>query len=131
MPQPEILALLDAHALLVARGVRAAAMEALQDRYVEEARAIANRHDLFLLVEDLSEGWKEVWLYKQPHVGFIIEKTDGQPATAFEHWVLGKLFGYSEEAIADYLLRLGLLADLDEASSAALGARGQSVGAVV
>jgi len=114
MSRPAVLSSLETQAALVARGVRPAAMEAVQDRYLEEARRIADRHGLCALVEDLADGWKEVWVYKHPHIGFVIEKTGRQPATAFEHWVLGKVFGYSEEAIADYLLRLGISVQLDE-----------------
>lgn len=96
-------------AILISRDVRPAAMEAVQDRYLDEARAIAKNHGLRLLAYDLSVGWKEVWIYKHPHVGLVIDRTSRQPANGFEHWVLGKLFGYSEQSIADYLLRAGLL----------------------
>lgn len=119
-PQPAVLSSLETQAALVSRGVRPAAMEAVQDRYVNGAREVACQYGLFALFEDLADGWKAVWIYKHPHIGFVIEKTGRQPATAFDHWVLGKVFGYSEEAIADYLLRLGLSADLDELSLCAL-----------
>jgi len=120
MSRPAVLSSLETQAALISRGVRPAAMEAVQDRYVDGAREVANQYGLFALFEDLSDGWKAVWIYKHPHIGFVIEKTGRQPATAFDHWVLGKVFGYSEEAIADYLLRLGLSADLDELSLCAL-----------
>lgn len=120
--EPEVISqMLEHQAYLIARGVRSAAMEPVQDRYVAEAQRAAERYGLHTTVEDLAEGWKSVWLYKHPHVRFVIEETGGrQPATAFDHWVLGKLFGYSDDAIAGFLLRAGLLTDSDEGRPPAL-----------
>jgi hypothetical protein len=129
--EPAVMFAFRQECYLVSRGVRPAAMQAVQDRYVAQVRAVAARQGLLMLTEDLAEGWTTVWVFREAHVGFVIQQTAKQPATAFEHWVLGKLFGYSEDAIADYLLRIGLLGDLDEVGPAAAWARGQGVGVVV
>lgn len=79
------------------------AMTALQDRYVEEAKRIINKYKLFAYMEDLSEGWKTLWIYKEQYMLEIIKKLPEQPKTIFEHWILGKAFGYSDQAIKDFL----------------------------
>ncbi|WP_039658507.1 hypothetical protein [Clostridium tyrobutyricum] len=81
-----------------------AAMMALQDRYVEEAKnLIDNQFNLSVHIENLSEGWKTMWIYKEKYVLEIILELPKQPKTIFDHWVLGKVFGYSEQSIKDYL----------------------------
>lgn len=46
-----------------------AAMMALKDRYVEEAKnLIDNQFNLSVHIENLSEGWKTVWIYKEKYV---------------------------------------------------------------
>ena len=118
-------------AYLVARGVRPAASAAIVQRDLERAREVAAGCGVGFLDFPLAEGWREVWVYREPHLRYVIIQTERKPATAYEHWVLGKLFGYSEDAIAGFLTRQGLLADLDELGMGAVGARGQRVGVVV
>lgn len=81
-----------------------AAMLALQDRYVKEAEnIITNKYSLMFYEEDLAKGWKTIWIYKENYLLDIILALPEQPKTIFEHWVLGKVFGYSEQAIKDFL----------------------------
>lgn len=80
-----------------------AAMTALQDRYVEEAKKIINKYKLFTYIENLSEGWKTLWIYKEKYMLEVIMKLPEQPKAIFDHWILGKAFGYSEQAIKDFL----------------------------
>lgn len=53
--------------------------------------------------EILSEKWVTMWIYKYPHILEIIRSTKDNPKTTFDHWVLGKLFGYDEDSIAKFL----------------------------
>lgn len=81
-----------------------AAMLPLQDRYVEEAKKIIrNEFNLKFYIEDLSEGWKTLWIYKEEYILEVIRALPEQPKTIFEHWILGKVFGYSEQAIKSFL----------------------------
>lgn len=56
--------------------------------------------------------WKEdrveVWIYKYYHLGLIIDEIlkFGSELSTYHHWVLGKLFGYSEKAIEEFLERI-------------------------
>ena len=77
--------------------------EPLQDRYVADAIKIINNFKLKSYVEELSSGWKTVWIYKDEYMLEIIKKLPEHPETIFEHWILGKAFGYSDEAIKNFL----------------------------
>lgn len=87
---------------LVARG-KPAAIISIQDRYVNEAIEVVKCNKLYHIVEELSEGWKTLWIYKERYMEEIIKKMPEKPKTVYDHWVLGKIFGYSDEAIKEYL----------------------------
>lgn len=85
-------------------GGKPTAMLALQDRYVEIAKNIIdNQYKLKFYIEDLSEGWVTLWIYKESYMINIVRELPKQPKTIFEHWVLGKAFGYSEQSIKEFL----------------------------
>lgn len=109
---------LEALCYMVARGGKPAANIALQDRYLAGARTLIERHGLRSYTEDLEPGWKTVWVYRFPHILDVIQTVRQAPRTVFDHWVLGKLFGYSEEAIQAFVAS----ADLSEGRSVAAGA---------
>lgn len=94
---------LEAYCYMVKRGGKPAASLALQDRYLEAANQIVEENGLSIYVEDLAPGWVTVWVYKYPHVLEVIKAVPQAPTTVFDHWVLGKLFGYSEESIRDFV----------------------------
>ncbi|WAH38605.1 hypothetical protein [Alicyclobacillus dauci] len=88
---------------MVQRGKPAASM-ALQTRYVEEATTIATEeYQLHIYTEELSDGWVTFWVYKYSHILNVIKMTPQEPVTTFDHWLLGKLFGYEEAAIQEFL----------------------------
>lgn len=114
-----VLGTLEAYCYMVRRGGKPAANVPLQDRYLEEARAVVEQHGLQCHVEELAPGWKTVWVYRFPHILEVIKAVRQAPETAFDHWVLGKLFGYSEEAIQAFVD----LPDLGEGCSVTARAR--------
>ena len=80
------------------------ACEAIQDRYVNEtAQRIKSKNRLQVYIENLAPGWKTVWAYKEDYMLEIIKSLPEKPKTVFDHWVLGKAFGYSDEAIKNFL----------------------------
>ncbi|GMA52052.1 hypothetical protein GCM10025857_34090 [Alicyclobacillus contaminans] len=95
-------AVLANYCYMVQRGKPAASM-ALQERYIEEASDFVDGYKLNAHVETLSEGWVTFWVYKYEHILEVIKSMPQAPKTAFDHWVLGKLFGYEEAAIAEFL----------------------------
>ncbi len=97
---------IESYCYMVKNG-KPAAMISIQERYVEDAiKKIKSLSNLKTIIEDNSKGWKVLWIYKYPHIEKIIKSSQQAPKTVFEHWVLGKLFGYSEEAIANFINRL-------------------------
>lgn len=97
-----ILNRIDFNCDMVQKG-KTCSCEAIQDRYVEEAIKVINNFKLKVYVEELSEGWKTIWIYKDEYMLEVIKKLPEQPKTIFEHWILGKAFGYSDEAIKNFL----------------------------
>jgi len=89
---------------MVKRGKPAASM-ALQDRHVHDAIKIAtDEHALHVYTEWLYEGWVTFWVYKHEHILEVIKSTPQAPSTPFDHWILGKLYGYDESVISEFLL---------------------------
>lgn len=94
---------LNSYCEFVRCGKLTAAM-ALQNRYVKEAQnIIINQYDLMLYIKDLSEGWKTIWIYKDEYMLEVIKNLPEQPKTVYEHWILGKVFGYSDESIREFI----------------------------
>jgi len=94
---------LTAYCMMVQRGKPAANLP-IHERYVVEAtRIIAESYELRCHKEYLSDGWVSLWIYKYPHILDVIKALPQTPQTSFEHWVLGKLFGYDENSISEFL----------------------------
>ena len=89
----------------VKTGSKPTALMSIQTRYEEEAVKLIK--DLGLeaytkkVMED--ENWQVLWIYKEYYLLEIIKMAPRYPNSIFEHWLLGKLFGYSEEAIKKFL----------------------------
>lgn len=93
---------------LVKRG-KPAAMIAVQNRYLDDIKSVLTEEELNGYIEELSEGWSTVWIYKDDYLLEVIKKMPEKPKTVYDHWVLGKIFGYSDEAIKNYLRSNGFL----------------------
>jgi hypothetical protein len=98
-----IITKIDLYCDLVQKG-KPCACEAIQERYFEEVdKRIKNLFGLKTYVEDLAPEWKTIWIYRYEFMLEIIKLLPEEPKTTFEHWVLGKAFGYSDEAIKNFL----------------------------
>ena len=51
------------------------------------------------------DGWAYVWIYKYAYVELILDEITkrGSPKNAFDNWVNGKLFGYSDYEIGRFI----------------------------
>ncbi|GAH07644.1 unnamed protein product [marine sediment metagenome] len=92
----------------VSMGCKPCAMFPIQDRYVEEVKKIIDGKALFVYAEFLYPNWTTVWIYKREFMLDVIKKIltlfpPEKPNTIFDHWILGKAFGYSDEAIEEFL----------------------------
>jgi hypothetical protein len=94
---------IDLYCYMILRG-KPCACESIQERYFEKMGIrIKNVFGLKTYGEDLALGWKTIWIYKDDYMLEIIKLLPEQPKTIFEHWILGKAFGYSDEAIKEFL----------------------------
>ena len=95
---------LNAFCYMVEKGCKPVAMMPLQNRYVDSARAAVGKIDsLKLYSEFLYEGWTTIYIYKHEYLLEIIKESPDEPKTAYDHWVLGKMFGFSDEEIGKYI----------------------------
>ena len=76
----------------------------IQKRYSNQAtQIIVKECRLKYRIEPLSEGWSNFWIFKKDYMLEVIKRLPQKPKTTFDHWVLGKAFGYSDEAIEEFL----------------------------
>lgn len=99
-----IMLKIDLYCDLVQKG-KPCACEAIQNRFVDEAvKRIEETFKLKAYTEELYSGWKTIWIYKDEYMLEVIKLLPEEPKTIFDHWVLGKAFGYSDEAIKTFLV---------------------------
>lgn len=92
------------YAYLVKNG-KPAALVSIQTRYIDASIKIIESHGLHHHHSQLADGWFELWMYKDPNMKEIIESLPNVPTTAFDHWVLGKMFGYSDIEIFTFITK--------------------------
>ena len=93
---------------IVRTGIKPAAMLSIQTRYVDEMIVVVENEGLKIYIQDVDEdsNWKTGFIYKHDYLLEVIKAAPEHPNSIFEHWVLGKLFGYSDEAIRDFVKTL-------------------------
>jgi len=92
-----------AYCYMIQRG-KPSAILPIQNRYIDELqRYIESQYGLHVYAEELTEEWTTLWIYKDSYMLKIIQGLPHKPETVFDHWVLGKIFGYSDEAIGKCL----------------------------
>lgn len=75
-----------------------------KDQAVSAIKFVHKTFHLMVHIQDLNDpDWQTLWVYKHPHVLEVIKSLPRVPKTVFDHWILGKLFGYDETAIQSYL----------------------------
>ncbi|MEJ8552752.1 hypothetical protein [Tepidibacter sp. Z1-5] len=56
-----------------------------------------------MYTENLYEGWKVIWIYKDEYLLEVIKNMPEKPKTIYDHSVLGKVFGYFDKAIKEFI----------------------------
>jgi len=87
---------------LVERGKPAASI-AVHKRDLEQAERIVSQEGLNYYTEYLADEWVTFWVYQHPHILKVIKTIPQAPKSEYDHWVLGKLFGYDDSSIAQFL----------------------------
>ena len=93
-----------AYAYMVRNG-KPAALISVQTRYINAVIEIIENHKLYHHHTHLADGWVEMWMYTNPIMKEIIECLPSTPTTAFDNWVLGKVFGYSDTEIYSFIMK--------------------------
>jgi len=96
----------EAYCYMVSRG-KPAAVIAIQKRYVLDIKStVKSFRGIKTYEQFLADGWISLWIYKKDFMMEIIKKLPEKPNTVHDHWVLGKVFGYSDEAITEFIRKL-------------------------
>lgn len=115
-------------AYLISKGVRDVAMLTVNEDEVDGVKDAARRYDLHCLVTKMSisaDGESSYiylngelltgtlfvyhcYLYKEPHLKPVIQYIESMDGMMHE-WALGKLLGYSEASIGEFLRKLGMV----------------------
>ena len=99
----EIKAMISTYCYMVQRG-KPAALVAIQERYIDEVKILVeHEYQLKTEFEKNGDGWYSLYIYKYDHILDVIKNLPNSPQNVFEHWVLGKLFGYDEQSIAEFI----------------------------
>lgn len=88
---------------LVARGAKTISVSSVQDRYVEQAKDIALEQNVCCTFKRLAEGWAEMLVFKNTDVLPLLREMPDPPHTKQDHALLGFLFGYSPDAILEFI----------------------------
>ncbi|HEY5563425.1 MAG TPA: hypothetical protein VIK72_17025 [Clostridiaceae bacterium] len=100
---------LNAFCYVIKTGCKPVAMMPMQDRYLEQVKkTIEGTDGLKFYSEYLCEGWTTVYIYKHEYLLEVIKSSPSKPKTAYDHWVLGKMFGFSDEEIGKYIEGIGI-----------------------
>lgn len=70
---------------------------------MNEAKQIISEDKLKYFFKFLNKDWSTLWIYKKDIMLEIIKALPDNPKSVFDHWVLGKAFGYSDKAIEGFL----------------------------
>lgn len=104
----EIKMQIEMYCQAVATGNKPVAMLSIQSRYSNEIKKMVEREGLKIHLVDVNRNnsWNTAFIYRHDYLLEVIKKAPERPNSIYEHWVLGKLFGYSDEAIKDFLATL-------------------------
>lgn len=64
---------------------------------------IQEKQKLYFYVEYLVEGWVNIYIFKYLFLKDVIKELPEQPKTIYDHWILGKAFGYSDDSISKFI----------------------------
>lgn len=64
---------------------------------------IVQKYELQYIDEYLSGDWKILRIYKKPFMLEIIRKLPEKPYSIYDHWVLVKVFGFSNESFGGFI----------------------------
>ena len=108
-----LLGQIGAYCEQVNTGAKLCAQLIIKNEYLAIARDVIKKETCKSLCFDGSHDFKVVFIYKYNFAKFIIyelaKRSEKKKPDAFEIWVTGKMFGYSDYEISKYLKKHGYL----------------------
>jgi len=88
---------------MVNRGAKPCALMTIKDKDLGTAEDICTTENCKYKATVLDDGWVSFWIYKRDELSAVIDCLPATPENYADHYLLGALFGYSNDAICDYL----------------------------
>jgi len=91
--------------MLVNTGVRLVAEQAIQNYCVSECLGLIKKEGLQYILNPRDETHTAIYMFKYSCMKDVINFTLGKPYNkkALIHWINGKMFGYPDEEIDEYI----------------------------
>lgn len=90
----------------VKTGCKPIAFMNLQSRYVDIVVTHVKKNNLKIYIENVPNTdnlWYTVYIYKHHYLIEVIKNLPNNPKTIYDHWVIGKACGYSDDAIGEFI----------------------------
>jgi len=87
----------------VRSGSRVAGQLSCEAGYAERLSSLIASENCQAIVEKHADGRTTVWIYREDYVKDIIEWLQSIPQSKAGAWGMGKLLGYSDSEIANYI----------------------------
>jgi hypothetical protein len=87
-------------------GSKPIAFTTLKTKYIDLAVSyVKEKYSLNTYIEEIENcpEWKIIYIYKHDYLIEIIKYLPKNPQTSYDHWIIGKACGYSDDAIGEFL----------------------------
>lgn len=90
----------------VYRGVKSCATIPIMNKDIVSAEHICFSENVKIKKSKLYKNWITLWIYINDEISDVIDLLPENPVTKADHYLLGSLFGYSNDAICNYLSKI-------------------------
>lgn len=91
---------------MVFRESKPSALALLKKVNLNRAENICIKEGCEYWTKEIDRKWREFWVFKRKEMLEVIKLLPEVPKTKLDHYLLGAIFGYSNNAICDYLKNL-------------------------
>lgn len=92
----------------ISKGTKPVAVLVIKTKYTTEALGYIENEGLICSVRIMTKypEWSSIYIYKDKYLEEIINNAPEEPNSVYDHWILGKLFGYSDAEIKKFITKL-------------------------
>lgn len=116
MLSDNIISKIESYCYFIGTG-KLVAMEPIRKEDIKEAKKFIKKNGMNYFIKNISrKDWEafgyskeidencvQIWIYEKPVMLNIIKRMPKRPKTIYDHWVLGKIFSFSDEKIEEYI----------------------------